>query len=237
MAKILTTKGSAAALEDIIRKADKELFLISFSFILSDSFITRLKQATSKGVIVNIVYGKSIRGDSYDLLKQIPNLKIYQLRNLHAKVFANETKCIVGSMNFSEVSEMDNTELGVMLSSVNDKEAFQDVMTHCRDIVNLAILERPMMPKDVADQIVAKRSGDRNSEIPLGYCIRTGKRIPLNHEKPYSPKAYEQWQAEGSLNWGEKYDHFTGELSNGATSIDFPILNKNWKAYQKAIGV
>ncbi len=64
MTKILTTKGSVAALEDLIRRADKELHLISFSFIISESFITRLKQASEKGVIINIVYGKSIRKDT-----------------------------------------------------------------------------------------------------------------------------------------------------------------------------
>lgn len=51
MAKILTTKGSAAALEDLIRRAEKEIYLISFSFIISDSYITRLKQASDKGFI------------------------------------------------------------------------------------------------------------------------------------------------------------------------------------------
>ena len=139
-------------------------------------------------------------------------------------------------MNFSEASEINNTELGVMLTVQNDKEAFNEAIDHCKDIISEATLKRPMMPKEIADQITKSKSDTEASGLPMGYCIRTGKRIPLNHEKPYSPKAYEQWQAEGSLTWGEKYDHFTGELSNGATSIDFPILNKNWKAYQKAIG-
>ena len=73
------------------------------------------------------------------------------------------------------------------------------------------------------------------SNIPLGYCIRTGKRIPLNHEKPFSVEAYDVWLTFGDFNYPEKYDHFTGEKSDGHTSMSTPILNKNWKKYQKAI--
>jgi phosphatidylserine/phosphatidylglycerophosphate/cardiolipin synthase-like enzyme len=233
MAKILTTKGSAAALEDIIRRADKTLYIISYSFIVSDSFIKRLKQAVDKGVVINIVYGTNIKESSYVKLKELPNMKIFQLEYLHAKIFANESKCIIGSMNFSEASEINNTELGVMLTAQSDKEAFQDAINHCTDIVNEATLKRPMMPKEVADQIAKSKSNCVEFEMPLGYCIRTGKRIPLNHEKPYSDKAFEAWREEGEKNWGEKFDHFTGEKSNGVTTKEFPVLNKNWKAYQK----
>lgn len=135
MAKVLTTKQSAAALEDILRKAKKEIYLISFSFIISDTFITRIRQAVERGIIVNMVYGKSIRRDSYDQLITMPNLNIYFRANMHAKVFANETKCVIGSMNFSEASENNNIELGVLLSAQNDAEAYGDAMTHCKELI------------------------------------------------------------------------------------------------------
>ena len=47
-------------------------------------------------------------------------------------------------MNFSEASEINNTELGVLLTAQTDKEAFDDAMVHCRDILNEAVLERTM---------------------------------------------------------------------------------------------
>lgn len=241
MAKILTTKGSAAALEDIIRKATKEIYIISFSYIISDSFLTRIRQAVERGVVINLVYGKSIKDVSYEQLKGIANVKIFHYENLHAKIFANETKCIIGSMNFSEASEINNTELGVMLSLQNDQEAFEDAIGHCKEIVREAKLERPMMPKKILDE--NKRNGVKvavpeqfDDAHPQGYCIRTGKRIPLNHEKPYSLKAYDEWMNwGGNETYGEKYDHFTGEQSHGETCFATPILNKNWKKYQKQI--
>lgn len=151
VAKILTTKGSSAALEEIIRKAMKEVYLISYSYIISDVFITRLRQAVDKGIIVNIVYGKSIKEGSYNQLKAMANIKIFHVENLHAKIFANERQCIIGSMNFSEASE-GNTELGVLLTLQEDEEAFRDAIDHCREIVGGARLERPMMPKSILDE-------------------------------------------------------------------------------------
>lgn len=240
MAKILTTKGSAAALEDIIRRANKDIFIISYSYIISDAFMTRLKQAVDRGVNINLVYGKSIKEGSYDQLKNLNNVKIFRYENLHAKIFANETKCIIGSMNFSEASEINNTELGVLLSSQNDEEAFKDAISHCREIVGDAKLESDILSKQIREgnkkELIVVDARDDISTKRLGYCIRTGKQIPLNHERPYSPKAYDQWQNEGSdEEYGEKFDHFTGEESFGKTCKTTPILKKNWKKYQNRL--
>lgn len=63
-----------------------------------------------------------------------------------------------------------------------------------------------------------------------GYCIRTGVAIPFNVERPFSPEAYKRWAKYADVNYAEKYCHFSGEPSEGATSYSKPILNKNWKA-------
>jgi len=230
MAKILTTKGNAAELEDIIRKAEKEIFLISFSFIISDSFIVRLKQAAEKGIVVHLVYGKSIKSDSYQQVLKMPNVKVYFLENLHAKIFANESKCIVGSMNFSEASEINNHELGVMLSLQNDKDAYTEVMQHCREIISMATLEKSGWLRESSENEIKK-----SKPTLSGYCIRTGKKIPLNHEKPFSADAYALWAEWSDEHYKEKFDHFTGEKSNGETCMATPIMSKNWKKYQKTV--
>jgi len=144
----------------------------------------------------------------------------------------------------------------------NDKEAFEDAIDHCKEIISLATLERPMMPKSIADNfkqkevtlttgyekksssfwtnnkakdIIPSKSVHKNSYQLLGYCIRTGKKIPLNHERPFSDEAYESWAQWGDENYEENYDHFTGEKTHGETCKAKPILNKNWKKYQKTI--
>lgn len=62
-----------------------------------------------------------------------------------------------------------------------------------------------------------------------GYCIRTGTEIPFNIEKPLCYEAFKLWNKYKEADFQEKYCHFSGELSNGETSVNKPILNKNWK--------
>lgn len=63
-----------------------------------------------------------------------------------------------------------------------------------------------------------------------GYCIRTGKEIPFNIEKPMEYEAFKMWNKYKNSDFAEKYCHFSGEVSNGETSVKNPILRKNWKA-------
>lgn len=68
-----------------------------------------------------------------------------------------------------------------------------------------------------------------NIKNGTGYCIRTGKEIAFNIEKPMQYEAFKMWDKYKNPDFAEKYCHFSGELSNGKTSVNKPILNKNWK--------
>jgi RNA polymerase-binding transcription factor DksA len=68
-----------------------------------------------------------------------------------------------------------------------------------------------------------------NIKNEIGYCIRTGKEIAFNIEKPMEYEAFKMWNKYKDPDFPEKYCHFSGELSNEKTSVNKPILNKNWK--------
>lgn len=255
MAKILTTKGSSAALEDILLKAEREVILISYNFIISQSFLKIIKRAIDKGVVVKMVYGKYIKMDDESTFNALPNLQTLHLPDLHAKIFANETKCIIGSMNFSQASEMNNTELGVLLTKTSDGKTFDEAIDHANFIVKEATIKRPMLPKEIHDKYEEKNFKDllqsKSSKVTFvnefdlapskkdhghGYCIRTGEKIALNHLKPLSYDAYTIWAEYEDPYYREKFCHFTGEPSNGKTCMANPILDKNWKKYCKVSG-
>lgn len=61
-----------------------------------------------------------------------------------------------------------------------------------------------------------------------GYCIRTGVEIEFNIKMPMCSEAYSSWDRYKDVNYAEKYCHFSGEASQGATSFKNPILRKNW---------
>lgn len=72
-------------------------------------------------------------------------------------------------------------------------------------------------------------------KIKTGYCISTGIEIPFNKEKPMSYGAYKKWNKDKDHH--ESFCHFSGEPSNGETSVNRPILKKNWKKAQEIYGL
>lgn len=76
-----------------------------------------------------------------------------------------------------------------------------------------------------------KKQHQKNEHLEngIGYCIRTGKEIPFNIEKPLEYKAFQMWNKYKNPEFPEKYCHYSGELSKGKTNVNKPILNKNWK--------
>lgn len=73
-----------------------------------------------------------------------------------------------------------------------------------------------------------------NVEIILGgFCIRTGKKIRFNPDKPLSAAAYKSWNKYADSEYPEKFCHFSGEPSDGKTCVNKPILKKRWKLANK----
>ncbi|AZJ36625.1 phospholipase D family protein [Tenacibaculum singaporense] len=66
-------------------------------------------------------------------------------------------------------------------------------------------------------------------EREMGYCIRTGREIPFNPDKPFSLSAYRMWDVYGNYDYPENYCHKTGKESYGKTSMASPILKGIYK--------
>jgi len=75
----------------------------------------------------------------------------------------------------------------------------------------------------------SSNTSEAKKNVNVGYCIRTGEEIEFNPEKPMTNKAYKMWSKYGDKAYQEKYCHFSGEQSNGETTIAKPILRKYWK--------
>jgi hypothetical protein len=63
-------------------------------------------------------------------------------------------------------------------------------------------------------------------ETLMGFCIRTGSKIPFNPKMPMCEEAYANWSRYKNSDYREKYCHYSGEPSNGETTFARPILAK-----------
>lgn len=231
MAQFLTTTDTSAAIERVIRNAEKELTLISAYVFPRIIYLHRLKDAADRGVQITFIFGKRRMDDKvFGLFTEIPNLRIYYLDELHAKCFVNEHEAIVTSLNLLNGSEEKNREMGVRLDRTTDAEAYRECVAEVRSILSTATLVHQTGKGKAADPALEKRKKSTVATTgTTGFCIRTGVEIPFNVEKPLSYEAFKSWSKYGDPDYAEKYCHFSGEPSHGDTSVARPILKKNWK--------
>jgi hypothetical protein len=142
---------------------------------------------------------------------------------------------VITSLNLYEFSMANNKEMGVLIDKNDpaDSQLFEDAYKEVDYINETSQRFELNSPKPAFTKLVGNIT---SKEKPLpatssvnGYCIRTGVEIPFNVEKPLSYDAYKKWNEFGDPEYPEKYCHFSGEPSNGETSVCRPILKRNWK--------
>ncbi|MCC2548458.1 phospholipase D-like domain-containing protein [Hymenobacter sp. BT175] len=139
MPQFLTTSGTSHFIEEIIKKAKKELVLITPYLKLSRILSERLAEANQRGVHVKLVYGKSeLKPSEKKQLDTFSNLSLLYLENLHAKCYYNESTLIVSSMNLYEFSEKNNREMGIVLTRREDSTCFADALAEAQSIIAAA---------------------------------------------------------------------------------------------------
>ena len=198
---------------------------------------------------------KSMKEEDFNFFKEFPNIQIRYERRLHAKYFANEENAILTSMNLYSYSQNNNIEFGVLTKGTFetlDKQAWE-YFTEVIDQSELLFHREPQYEKamlglskkytesvtktDILSDFFKNKNEFQNNKktfntekyVQLGYCIRTGERIPFNPKKPMCEKAFESWLKFKNESYPEKYCHFSGEPSNEETTFSKPILRKNWQ--------
>lgn len=91
---------------------------------------------------------------------------------------------------------------------------------------------------DKLTEFFSGKSGRKDTAViektrTYGYCVRTGKQIPFDVEKPMTEAAFKTWNSFKDFSYPENFCHFSGEPSNGETTFGKPILRKNWNEARK----
>jgi phosphatidylserine/phosphatidylglycerophosphate/cardiolipin synthase-like enzyme len=198
-------------------------------------YLQRLKDAADRGVRITLIFGKKRLDEKVmKLFQEIPNIRIFYLDVLHAKCFVNEQEAIVTSLNLLNGSEEKNREMGVRLRADTDADAYRECVTEVDSILAEAILvytcpglQVPLLP------MVQTKAGKRKKR--MGYCIRTGVKIPFDPSRPFGYEAYKVWAQYSDKRYPEKFCHFSGEPSDGKTSMEDPILKKHLKEARRCM--
>jgi len=240
MARFINTRKAVSEIEDLIKNAGDKLILISPYLKLSKDFKELLTYRNSKDKITTVIFGKQELNP--DQMKSLQDLRFVILKyneDLHAKCYVNDDKMVITSLNLYEFSMANNKEMGVLIDKNDpaDTQLFEDAMKEVDYISETSQRFDLNMTKQTEVKTNNEKPNSKQSNKKTGYCIRTGVEIPFNLEKPLSLEAYKKWNEYGDPDYKEKFCHFSGEPSNGETSVNKPILKKNWKKAQEIHGI
>lgn len=157
MAKFLNTSATNYFLEELIKNASDRLILISPFLKLNDRIKELLEDKNRLKLDIRIVYGKNeLQPEEINWLKELQFVRTSFCKNLHAKCYMNEENCIVTSLNLYEFSQVNNNEMGVLISRTEDSELYKDAYEEAQRIIRVSdeirITLEKVSQKDVSDE-------------------------------------------------------------------------------------
>ncbi|MDO4700828.1 MAG: phospholipase D family protein [Moraxella sp.] len=139
MAKFLNTSGTTYHLEELIKKATDRLVLISPYLQFNERIKELLEDKNRLKIDIRIVYGKSeLSPQEINWLKDLSFVRTSFCKNLHAKCYLNEHECIITSLNLYEFSQVNNNEMGVLISKNDDGQLYADTYEEVQRIIRIS---------------------------------------------------------------------------------------------------
>lgn len=183
MAKFLNTTATNYFLEEIIKDAKDRLVLISPYLKLNDRIKELLADKDRLKIDIRIIYGKNeLHPSEISWLNELTYVRTSFCKNLHAKCYLNESKCIITSMNLYEFSQINNNEMGIYLDKQEDQAAYKDAYEEVQRIIriseevriSLERIENPVNDSDETDESTGKLS---SSKIAQKHKLKTNEFI------------------------------------------------------------
>jgi phosphatidylserine/phosphatidylglycerophosphate/cardiolipin synthase-like enzyme len=170
MAKFLNTSATNYYLEELIKGAKDRLILISPFLRLNDRIKELLEDKNRLKIDVRIVYGKSeLQPEEVNWLKGLSYIRTSFCKNLHAKCYLNEEICIVTSLNLYEFSQVNNNEMGVLITRADDAALYKDAYEEAQRIIRISDEVR------ISLEVVAKEDEANGEQETGGEKLTTSK--------------------------------------------------------------
>lgn len=139
MAKFLNTSATTYYLEELIKHSRERLYLISPYLKLNDRIKELLEDKNRMKIDIRIVYGKSeLQPAEASWLKTLTYVRTSYCQNLHAKCYISEDSCIITSLNLYEFSQVNNNEMGILLTRDNDVDVYRDAYEEAQRIIRIS---------------------------------------------------------------------------------------------------
>ncbi len=182
MPKFLNTSATNYYLEELIKNARERLILISPFLKINDRIRELLEDKNRMKIDVRIVYGKSeLHPQEVNWLKGLSFVRTSFCKNLHAKCYMNEEMAIITSLNLYDFSQVNNNEMGIMLSRQDDAECYRDAFEEAQRIVRVSDEVRIAMEMIQKTDNAAESAGADQGEEEDSPSMLTSAKLAQAH--------------------------------------------------------
>ena len=242
MPKFLSTTGISHQLEEIIRNAEERLWLISPFLKVTPRIKQLLEDVNRLRIDSRVIYGKNeLQPEENNWLKSMTSIRTSFCKDLHAKCFMNESEALLTSMNLYEFSQINNYEMGILVSRKEDPELYEEIYQESRRILRaseeIQITVARVPHSEAGNRQTAVR--DRNatttpqaSKPAVGFCIRCKADLAADPSKPYCERCYRSWNRYKNAEYEEKFCHLCG-MEHAAT-LQKPVCRPCYGKYKAA---
>ena len=128
----------------------------------------------------------------------------------------NESEALLTSMNLYEFSQVNNEEMGVLVSKSEDPDLFDEVSEEVMRLIRISEGVRVTVEKVEKEETPAKAKGKLStrskSATPTdGHCIRCSTSIKANPLRPYCRSCYEIWNRHSDPDHEDSICHLCGK--------------------------
>ena len=159
-------------------------------------------------------------------------------KTLHAKCYFNENEALLTSMNLYDYSQVNNREMGILVTAEKDHELYSGILEESERIRQQS--EVVIGGEDLP--LTASRIDREAEEGPLltmeqrqhGFCIRCQGDLPANPAQPYCRSCYASWRRNGKDKTSkEKHCHICG--SEHAATLLKPACRSCYGKYKDVL--
>ena len=235
MGEFLTTTGISHRLEEIIKNADQRLFLISPFFKMNDRLKEFLAEKDRLKTDVRVVYGKTeLQPQERGWLDSLSSVRTSFCKDLHAKCYMNEDEALLTSMNLYEYSQVNNHEMGMLISRTKEPEIYRAIFEETMRIVRMSE-ETVVVSADRKTGNPNNGSRKNKQKTPtttvMGFCIRCREGIPSKLAEPFCKSCFTSWNRYKNPKFAENYCHSCG--NKHTTSFSRPECRSCYRKHQR----
>lgn len=236
MAEFLTTTGISYELERLIKNSDEKLFLVSPYLQIADSLKHLITERDIRKIDIRVVYRKDnkINAEDMSFLQELTSVKISAHENLHAKCYLNENTAIIASMNLYQYSQVNNREMAIKVEKEKEPELYNDIFKEVMTIIQtsqepeFSVKKLKKETSTVSNKAPTKNKPHVKNES--GFCIRCGKDLKLNPDKPLCYNCFKVWEEYSNPEYKEKFCHACG--TENSSTVEKPVC---YSCYNKLV--